>query len=650
MRIAYLNPWQQAAENQCFKSLEEAAKRIGCELIHCCSSDEILATQPDFVLAVSATQPKLTGIPTYGVIHEPRDRFLCNRGYCINLLSYDGYLTISDSIHQTLRELLAKVGRDDPIGSFYVTCQSSQIQTDQVAKALGGKQAKLTYFGTHWDKRRHSFFKKLSKLDCIEIYGPQHAWRHIPNSPAYKGPLPFDGEGPQKKYAENALGLVLLADKHLLDDVVSNRIFEITSVGAVAICPRMPWIERNYGDSVYYFNQLVPDEELLDQLTGIVAKIQSDPDEALLRARRAHQIFQENFCAEKLLKNACAYHELRARKETSSEEPLVSVIVRCGERIELLDRALNSITAQTAGRFEVLLAPLSSLDLKPILSLHQEKFATLKALDSSGANRAKALWNGLQNVAGKYFAILDEQDEWMPNHIEHLLPKSNGGSGWFAYSGSTRVCKEPLLTGEKIRERRFISAHGDCRTVPFLQTIEFFSPNCFVASSDLLDRSILETPDLQMFEENLLVLELLSKCEPCFNYRATAIQHECQGALDVANAPSRARDIAKIISRLEKKAPQWPIIPDPYPQWSAEAAAFFEKAARLNNWRITIAATPALPALLSPRAVRGRENFGQWRVRTFNRWRRSLHKRYPQFFPKVDDRPRHFERTLSKIK
>ena len=87
MRIAFLNPWKNAAENQAFRSLQIAAERVGHELLHCRNSGDIDACAPDFVLASASTQPKLSDCPHYGVIHEPRDRFLENRAYFQNLLS-----------------------------------------------------------------------------------------------------------------------------------------------------------------------------------------------------------------------------------------------------------------------------------------------------------------------------------------------------------------------------------------------------------------------------------------------------------------------------------------------------------------------------------------------------------------------------------
>ena len=53
MKIAYLNPWKEVAENQAFQSLAIAAGRIGHHLVHCSNSTEVEDCSPDFVLANS---------------------------------------------------------------------------------------------------------------------------------------------------------------------------------------------------------------------------------------------------------------------------------------------------------------------------------------------------------------------------------------------------------------------------------------------------------------------------------------------------------------------------------------------------------------------------------------------------------------------
>src|SRR5262249_36923814 len=161
-----------------------------------------------------------------------------------NLLTYDGYLTISDTLRTFLTHLLFGVGRPTPIGFYFLTSQTNTADPDFLARLQRG-DGRLTYFGTNWDKRRARFFHLLSQRPDVDTYGPQQAWQNPPPA-AYKGPLPFDGVSPQNPYRQNGIGLVMLSDKHLADDVVSNRIFEITSVGAIAVCCRLPWLERHF--------------------------------------------------------------------------------------------------------------------------------------------------------------------------------------------------------------------------------------------------------------------------------------------------------------------------------------------------------------------------------------------------------------------
>lgn len=572
MRIAFLNPWRNAAENQAFRSLEIAASRIGHHLVHCTNSDDLESVAPDFVLAAASTQPKLTRFPTYGVLHEPRDRFLANKEYFHNLLSYDGYLTISDTLANFMRNLLYGVGRPANIGFYYNSCQANVADPDLLSRLKKGK-VKLTYCGTNWDKRRTKFFALLSELDNIEIYGPEKSWLGI-NRKAYKGPLTFDGFSVQEKYKQNGIGLVLLSDKHLVDDVISNRIFEITSVGAIAICCRIPWLELNFGDTVYYFEQQCADRQLVAQIRALMDHIRSRPEDAIDRSRRAQQIFQDKFCAEKLLLNAIRYHEemnrpkipcARGAYANGPDSPFVSVIVRCGGRSsEILRRALNSLALQSLGRFEVILVRHTERDLSGILAEFSNTFESILCVDCWGGNRSKSLWCGLTHVKGDYFAILDDDDELMPNHFECLFP---GGSdhqkdNYFGYSGSIRVYLRPKETAEGNLEKRFVYNFGisECRS--FFDQSRFFASNSFVASSSLLDKELLLDPQLGTAEDSYLILSLLAKSKARFAFRATAVHYETEESSKFATDPNRANDVLNVYLRLLSCHPQRPQIVD----------------------------------------------------------------------------------------
>ena len=575
MRIAFLNPYKNVAENQGFKSLEIAASRLGHQVVPCSNSDDLENVRPDFVLALALSQPKLTKFPTYGLIHEPLDCFLATKEYFNSLLSYDGYLTISDTLETFLRNLLYGVGRIEDICYYYDTAQAN-VADPNFSSRLKQGDVKLTYFGTNWDRRKTKFFKSLSELDGVEIYGPEEAWRGI-NQKAYKGSLPFDGCSVQEKYKENGMGLVLLSDRHLADDVISNRVFEITSVGAIAICCRIPWLERNFGDNLYYFDQRSTDRRLLEQIRAIIDDVKAHPQDAFDRSQRAQQIFHDKFSMEKLLPNVIRYHEEKNRltvgpariaRSTRTETPFISVIMRCGGRSPELfvRRAVRSLVQQTLGRFEVLLVRYKGLDVSNVITEFSGALESIRCVDCFGGNRSASLWCGLNEVKGDYFSVLDDDDELLPRHFECLFPSSGNypKDSYFAYTGSIRVRLKPTETAEGNFERRYIYDFGisDCKS--FYDQAGYFSSNCFVASSSLLDQELLSDPQLDTAEDTYLVLSLLARCKARFNFRATAVHYETQGASNWANHPKRSKDVLSVYLRLLSHYPQRPQVVDAY--------------------------------------------------------------------------------------
>jgi hypothetical protein len=564
MRIAYLNPWKHAAENQAFRSLQQAATRIGHELIHCADSDEVEVQQPDFVLATASTQAKLNDCPHYGTIHEPRDRFLTSREYFNNLLSYDGYLTISETIERFLRNVLFNVGRDDSVGFYYNTCQRQELVTD-LPTLIRDRKLIVTYFGTNWDHRRSDFFRRFSELDGVQICGPAHSWPHI-NKKAYGGAPAFDGNAVQMRYAANGIGLCLLSELHLRDDIVSNRLFEVTSVGAIAICCDTPWIRRHFGDSVYYVDQTLPDEAFVDAIKRCVDEIYADPAAAVRRARDARRIFETTFTAEALLANAVTYHEEVSAARTAAitearqtYQPFVSVIMRCGGRpISAVNTALRTVLAQTYGRFEVVFVRYRDIDLTPLLQLRAPNLHSMRVVDCPGGGRSATLWAGLAAISGDYFSILDDDDWLFSNHFERLFTPfpTRRLDRFMAFSGSIAEGLEtqPIMGGGA--ERRAVFKFGIDETPDACGISAAFASNCFVASSDLLHPELLTDPGMSTAEDTYLILSLMAQTTPRFSYAATSghLRGDASQS-DFLAHPSRFEDLLTLRTRLQYNLP-----------------------------------------------------------------------------------------------
>jgi hypothetical protein len=569
LRIGFLQPWQNSAENQAFSSLSIAAGRTGHELLYCRNSADVEAQSPDFVLASGPTQPKLNDRPHYGVIHAPKDIYLTNREVYDNLLTYDGYLTIADSLERFLRDLNYGIGRSSiPIGFYYNTCQR-QNESSDLRGLINGHDLRITYFGTNWDFRRQKFFRELSKNDRVQIFGPKESWRHIHNK-SYAGTVPFDGVSVQKKYALNGIGLCILANSHLQEDIISNRIFEITSIGAIALCCDIPWIRKNYGDSVYYFDQNLPDRDLVNAILQLRELVYKNPEIAIEKASQAKRIFDNKFAAEIMIDNAVNYHSMISayrlnsiRRVEEQYSPFVSVIIRCGSRpIEYAERAVKSISRQSFGQFEVLLVRhKNELDLSPFVQTAFQRIRSIRVVDCIGGNRSATLWTGLKAVRGDFFSVLDDDDWWFSDHFEKLFVPtmknlSSRPSRYFAYSGNISVNREGRnIAGKrgKVAENRLLFSFGIRSSPRYYDVSSAFASNCFVASSDLLSADLLVDPEMNTAEDSCLILSLLNLIEgdPKFSFAATSVfDRTSSQQSNFLNDPGRRNDELTLLLRL----------------------------------------------------------------------------------------------------
>jgi hypothetical protein len=553
-RIGFLNPWSEKAENQAFRSLEIAAERIGHQLVHVTNSDEILAAQLDFVLAIHPLQAKTTDVPTFGVIHSPRALLLEWDYYGQTLLTYDGYLTIMDTIDRFLRGLCAGTRRADKIGFYYNSPQildfGADLQQLAARDALG-----LCYFGTNWDPRSRALFKALAKRDYFRAYGPPGAWDYIEG--AYKGAAPFDGCAVQQEYARFGVGLVVLSKQHTLDDVISNRLFEIASVGAVAICPDIPWIRKNFGDSVLYYHPHNRTSEIVEEIDLLMAEVKADPAGTALRASRAREIFEERFSAEVLLNKAVEYFEdwrdTTGKPRPPSESPTIDVIVRVGGRpASTVLRAITSIDGQSDGRFRVIFVRYKPVELSSITERAWTRIESFDVVDRFGGDRAATMTAGLAAVRNELFAVLDDDDFWLSDHIRWLRSAAEecAPGRVYAYGGYLTVeeggAAEAGAAGERRKIGSMAPASGDVASIS-----SGFAPHSWLASSALLRFLPLENWTLATAEDSVLQANLMSRGDCVFTYRATACSvrgsHESSSW---ATSPTRSEDVFEYYTRV----------------------------------------------------------------------------------------------------
>jgi glycosyltransferase involved in cell wall biosynthesis len=107
---------------------------------------------------------------------------------------------------------------------------------------------------------------------------------------------------------------------------------------------------------------------------------------------------------------------------TSSFNHLVSAIVITHNRLERLERAINSVLAQSYGNIELIIVNDGSKDgTKEYLDVLVTTMPNIKVIHHDVAMGACAARNsGIKQAAGLYIAGLDDDDEWLPGRIEKM--------------------------------------------------------------------------------------------------------------------------------------------------------------------------------------------------------------------------------------
>ncbi|MCC6889879.1 MAG: glycosyltransferase family 2 protein [Hyphomicrobiales bacterium] len=509
----------------------------------------------------------MVDLPSYLTVHAPRSFFLHTPTHMHNLLTYDGFLTISDSLDRFLRDVCFGTGRDDHPGFFYNTPQraDADLAVDWDHVVAGGHLA-VAYFGTNWDRRFLDLLRALDRKGILEVYGPQAAWQDE-DLVCYRGSVPFDGSAPQRVYAACGMGLALVAEQWMLDDVISNRIFEIASVGAIPVCPDMPWIRKWFGTAVLYVDMSAPTETIADRIATHHAFCRNNPVAVRELSARVRAIFEARFSADILLDQLIRFHNARIQAVAASRAalpvaPEVSVVVRCGGRdLSFVRRAVDSIRRQTHGRFHVVLMKYRDIDLSPILAEPPGAVASWREVLIPAGGRAEMLFTGVRLVETEYFAVLDDDDFWLSHHVEDLFRAGQAADPKFdiAFSGSIAFDYPIYYRADQYCDRNILHFGFTTEKIDMLDIQRAIGINCFVARRDLLPDALLAVPPMQTAEDSLLVALVTRRSRPVFSYRATSFYR--RGAPDGsnwANHPTRHDDEVSLAMRAGLAwAPRW---------------------------------------------------------------------------------------------
>lgn len=111
-----------------------------------------------------------------------------------------------------------------------------------------------------------------------------------------------------------------------------------------------------------------------------------------------------------------------AMVETSTHDPIISVVIPTYNRAYLISRAVASVLQQSYSSFEIIVVDDGSTDrtAEVLAGFSDPRIRYLRLPKNTGGAAARNL--GIREAGGRYIAFLDSDDEWLPSKLEKQVP------------------------------------------------------------------------------------------------------------------------------------------------------------------------------------------------------------------------------------
>ncbi|MCG5238891.1 glycosyltransferase [Azospirillum doebereinerae] len=511
LSCAILTPPDDNARLDTAHRLRRALEPHGFATAVLCDADSVHDGGFDFVVAMTALQPKLSACPSYALFDRADFADVPGAEAMGRLLSHDAYLVTGPAEEAYLADVL-----------FGTRKRGSRIlpwPVLAVPAALAARRSEvlLVPFSAPPSPEQRAFLQALAARRAVRVVAFESAAGAVSEAlDTAVEPVPADGRALSvlaQGHAEALLLLSTLASCRLpfalLRATIAEagcRLLDGTVDAPVAVLLRR--IEAEAKE---------------------VEERKADSDSAAQALRALHEATLE----------AKGY---RPGPTAAGPEPSVAYLVRTGGRSAwYLKRALTSLAAQGYPALRVVLVVWQgSEELDGVLG--QPWPFPIVVVHDTGANRSRTLATGLRAIADSdaaYFGILDDDDEVHPNHVRSLLAcleqrrRLTVPRAEVAYAGSVEIVEDqkaaplprhqvPLpVPARRLRPGAFFFPNPARLWSPAVH----MPPHAFLAATRLIDDDMLTDCRMPVGEDTHLLNLLAERSDFAFSCEVTAVYH-----------------------------------------------------------------------------------------------------------------------------
>ncbi|OYV75896.1 MAG: hypothetical protein B7Z74_00815, partial [Deltaproteobacteria bacterium 21-66-5] len=159
-------------------------------------------------------------------------------------------------------------------------------------------------------------------------------------------------------------------------------------------------------------------------------------------------------------------------REPLERAPQISVVIRTRNRLHLLRRALESVTAQCYPNLEVVVVNDGGEDPMPVLADFHKAFTVRLVPHAPSLGRARSAQIGLERASGTHVNFLDDDDVLHPHHLRTLAEEVMRTSARVVYSNVESLLVESVEHGaERVLARSVYASEFDPTRLLFENTI-----------------------------------------------------------------------------------------------------------------------------------------------------------------------------------
>ena len=180
------------------------------------------------------------------------------------------------------------------------------------------------------------------------------------------------------------------------------------------------------------------------------------------------------------------------------QAPTVTVVIPTFNRPALLLRAVESVLRQTFGHFEIVVVidGLDPASRDVIEQLREPRLRYLELPEKVGGSEARNV--GVRSANGRWIALLDDDDEWLPDKLEMQLASAESSQNDGMLVTSRYICRATGFA-DVVRPRR-LPKNGELVSEFMFDYLCYFQTSTFLCSRTLFLRVLFDN-SLRFFQD-----------------------------------------------------------------------------------------------------------------------------------------------------